>query len=89
MTTSSYMQVLYFGNVVSQAGQNVVADVCMLLIKKDSASMTTYFAQHQLCLQLQLKSLDYACYDCIQGINHKEKIVSQGDAQSFTSDVYG
>jgi len=51
--------------------------------------MTTYFAQHQLCLQLQVKALDYTCFDCIQGINQKEITVSHGNAQSFTSGVYG
>jgi len=45
--------------------------------------MTTYFAQHQLCLQLQLKALDYTCFDCIQGINQEEITVSHGSAQSF------
>ena len=69
--------------VISQACQNVVAEVCMLFRKKYISSMTTYFAQHQLCLQLQLKALDYTCFDCIQGINQKEITVSHGSAQSF------
>jgi len=53
--------------------------------------MTTYFVQHQLCLQLQLKALDYTCFDCIQGtgINQKEITAIHGNAQSFTSRVYG
>jgi len=48
VTTSSYIQVLYCGNVISQACQNFVAGVCMLLIRKDISSMATYFTQHQL-----------------------------------------
>jgi len=89
VTTSSYIQVLYFGNVISQTCKNVVAEVFILFRKKYISFITTYFELHQLYLQLQLKALDYTCFDCIQGINKNEMNVSHGNAQSFTNGVYG
>jgi len=65
--------------VISQACQ-IVAEVCILFIKKDISSMATYFAQHQLCLQLQLKALHYRLRrnkGCIWRFYHKGQLRSR------------
>jgi len=44
VATSNYIQVLYFRNVISQAGQNCCRRSVYAFQKKDISSMTTYFA---------------------------------------------